>query len=166
MRAHLRSLRFLASLLALAACGRSVEPTAAGGSGPIVTAPLEFTGRLVLDGSFAASREGGVLVRLVEQTTGRIVLQRIYDLGDPAWDRRDREQALYFALDPDCAFDARPPVRAPLLVEAVHLPPGIAAEPSAADERVAVVAEPGARDLDLLLHGAAEVAGAHSPAPR
>ncbi|MBK7875052.1 MAG: hypothetical protein IPJ77_04755 [Planctomycetes bacterium] len=153
-------------LLGSAGCGGSSQPPRGGALGPTVQAPLRFAGRLSLSGSLAGAREGGVLVRLVEQATGRVVLRRIYDLGDPLWDRRAAEQSLYFALTPDSAFDAEPPVHAPIVLEAVHLPAGVAAEPSAADERVVVLAEPGVLDVELRLHGAAEVAGAHAPSPR
>lgn len=166
MRSSLRRAAFAALLLAFASCGRSGQPPADLVPGPVVEAPLRCSGRLILSGSLAAAREGGMLVRLVEQATGRVLLQRIYDLGDPLWDRREAEQALYFGLDPDFAFDAAPPIHAPLVVEAVHLPPGVAAEPGASDERVAVVADVGARDLQLALHGAAAVAGAHPPQAR
>src|SRR5437868_3720868 len=91
--------------------------------GAVVSEELRFVGRVVLEGALAHAREGGICVRLVEQDTGRVVLQRIYDIGDPAWDRRAERQALYFSLTPADAFDAEPPVHAPIVLEAFQLAP-------------------------------------------
>lgn len=129
---------------------------------------LRFVGRLVLEGALARAKDGGICVRLVEGDTGRVLLQRVYELGDPTWDRRAERQALYFALTPADAFDAEPPVRAPIVLEAFHLPPGtnpgdavLAGEPS---DHVRERAEPGAGDVELVLStGAAVASGAPEP---
>lgn len=146
---------------ALLSCGPSAGEIEFAASHPVVEGPLAVSGRLTLTGSLASAREGGINLRLVESWSGRVLLQRVYDLGDPLWDRRDEEQGLYFALTPEFALDARPPVRAPIALEAVHLPPGIAVEPSADDERVSVVWTPGVRERDLVLHVAVDLASGH-----
>lgn len=146
-------------LLGAGACHREERPRS---QGAIVREELRFVGRLVLEGALGRAHDGGICVRLVEGDTGRVLLQRVYDLGDPSWDRWSDRQALYFALTPADAFDAEAPVRAPIVLEAFHLPPGtnpgdaeLAGEPS---DRVREQAVPGRGDVELVLSSAASVA--------
>ncbi|MBI5361839.1 MAG: hypothetical protein HZA53_01590 [Planctomycetes bacterium] len=145
---------------ALASCAPGGDAAENHADHPIVQGRLAVLGRLTLTGALADAREGGVNLRIVEAWSGRVLLQRVYDLGDPLWDRRDSSQALYYAIGPGFEFDARPPVRGPLVLEVIHLPPGVAIEPKPAFERVAVAWEPDGAERDLVLHGAAAVAGA------
>ena len=121
-----------ALVVLLAACGRSGDGAEFSAEHPVVEGRLASIGRLTLTGALADAREGGVNLRLVEAWSGRVLLQRVYDLGDPLWDRRGEWQSLYYAVGPGFELDARPPVRAPLVLEAIHLPPGVAVEPGCA----------------------------------
>ncbi len=134
--------------------GESATATAA--RGLLITGPLSATGRIELSGALARTRDGGVALRLVEQDSGRVLLQRIYDLGDPLWTRRDDGQSLYFALGPEHEFDSHAPAHAPLVLEAIHLPATGSGEPQANDPRVsiAVEARSSERELSLRVDGA------------
>lgn len=161
MRALLLLPAFAAGSLAgaLVSCGPSASELEFAAAHPVVEARLAVSGRLTLTGSLATAREGGINLRLVERWSGRVLLQRIYDLADPLWDRRDDEQGLYFALTPEFELDARPPVRAPVVLEAVYLPPGVAVEPAPDDERVSVAWRADGEERDLVLHVAVDLAG-------
>lgn len=167
-----RNLQLLGSasalVVALAACGPSEGGAEFSAQHPVVEAPLASIGRLTLTGSLADAREGGVNLRIVEAWSGRVLLQRVYDLGDPLWDRREVSQALYYAIGPGFELDAAAPVRAPLALEVIHLPPGVAVEPRPGFERVSVAFTPDGVERDLVLHAAAAVAGAEpaADAPR
>jgi len=152
----------------LLACSREPAPPTAE-LGPLVTEPLAVSGRLTLSGGLADSDAGAIVVRLVEQGTGRVLLQRTYDLADPLWDRRDVSQLLYFALDARDELAAGTPVHAPLVLEAVHVSAGRGVLARQDDFRVGVALARPARELELELRGDAVVAGADAPqrdAPR
>jgi hypothetical protein len=159
---------FAPASFALLACSR--EPSAVTEPlGPVVTEPLAVSGRLTLAGGLADSDAGAIVVRLVEQATGRVLLQRTYDLADPLWDRREVSQVLYFALDARDGVASGAPVHAPLVLEAVHVSAGRGVLARQDDTRVAVALARPARELELELRGEAVVAGADAPkrdAPR
>lgn len=153
---------------ALLACTRddALPPAALG---PVITEPLAVAGRLTLSGGLAKADGGGVVLRLVEQATGRVLLQRTYDLADPLWDRREGSQGVYFALDARDAVAAAAPVHAPLVFEAAYVATrsGVLLRPD--DTRVSVALAQPARELELELQSEAIVAGADTPvrdAPR
>lgn len=151
-------------------CSRtsSESSTASAARGPLVTGPLSAAGRIELSGALARARDGGVAVRLVEQESGRVLLQRIYDLGDPLWTRRDDGQSLYFSLGPEHEFDAQAPAHAPLVLEAVHLPATGSGEPQANDSRVslAVGARSSESELSLRVDGAVAASEPSRPPSR
>ena len=152
----------------LLACSR--EPASASAPlGPVVTEPLAVSGRLTLAGGLADSDAGAIVVRLVEQATRRVLLQRTYDLADPLWDRREASQVLYFALDARDGVASSAPVHAPLVLEAVHVSAGRGVLARQDDTRVSVALARPARELELELRGEAVVAGTDAPkrdAPR
>jgi hypothetical protein len=155
-----RPIRRLAPCLAVLAlwtaggcCGEACDPDAS-----VVAAPLRLRGQLSVTGLHDPEAEGGVLLRLVEQESGRVLLRRVYDLGDPAWQRSEGRCFLYYSLSPEFAFDAEAPIRAPLVVEALHLPPGVAAVPQPFAARAGRSVDLDGSEVDLALPIPAAVA--------
>jgi len=149
----------LLTLACLLASGCSAElPPAAEFQGE-----LRVAGQLALTGGLAQVREGGLCLRLSEKGSGRVLLQRIYDLGDPLWDRRDEHQALYFALGAEHAFDATPPILAPLEFAAVYLEPGVTRPAGDIEPRVTLAYAGPVTDARLTLHASSELAGVAEP---
>jgi len=157
----------LVAALTVVACRRE-EATPPVASGPVITEPLSVSGRLTLSGGLARIDGGGVVLRLVEQGTGRVLLQRTYDLADPIWDRRDVAQCVYFALDARDGVTTTS-VHAPLVLEAIYVATRSGVLVRDGDERVSVALTRPAHELELELQSDAVVAGADTPgraAPR
>jgi hypothetical protein len=79
--------------------------------------PVRFAGELSLGGELADATRGAVFVSVRHPTPpGRSdappLLMRRYEIGDPAWSRRDGLSCLYFSLGLD---DALPAAHAPVL---------------------------------------------------
>lgn len=157
----LASLVFAAALGVAASCGHPSGKSQAQHAvalGPRIEGPFRASGRLEVCGALAQPADGGVVLRLVEQGTGRVVLQRTYDLRDPAWDRRAGCASLYWTLGDAHVFDGTEPVHEPLVLEAVELPASRPADPRPDDPRVSVAVGARTSGLELSLVSDATVA--------
>lgn len=108
------------AFLLFAACAQSEDSVSSTSALAPVSADREFPagteyrGEFVLRGDAALLATGSASIAIVSADADTPVLQRTWDLGDPAWRVGDGERRLYFALD---ARDAWPGADARIAAE-------------------------------------------------